>query len=220
MEFEAEPTENVNFADGIVLPFIVPPQFWEEQQSHIIAQISGGLTAKLPLELPYQVPLNYFKDLEDAILMGIGNQETIPSFGLEVGLPFKKPSLGELEIAILNATNTKEVKQVNLFGRKQFWYYSAAASVVIAMILGILITKPFEQKQVLVNASLQDISKEALVDYLAAMPVQNSDLLEITTDENLNTVLDEISTETLSNPTETDLDNYNLNIYDDEILLQ
>jgi len=220
MEFEAETTDNVNFADGKVLPFVVPPNFWEEHQSHIIAQISVGETANLPLELPYQVPSNYFKDLEEAILMGIGNQETIPSFGLDVGLPFKKPSLGELEVGILKATKPKEAKQVKLFSNKQLWYYSAAASIVLAMILGVLITKPFEQKQVLVNASLQDISKEALVDYLAAMPVQNSDLLEITTDENLNTVLEEINTETLSEPTETDLDNYNLNIYDDEILLQ
>lgn len=220
MEFEAEPTENVNFADGKVLPFVVPPNFWEEQQTRIVAQISVGVTATLPQALPFQVPANYFKDLEEAILMGISNQETIPSFGLGVGLPFNTPNLGELESTILNATKPKEAKQVKLFSSKQLWYYSAAASIVIAMILGFLITKPFEQKQVIVNANLQDISKEAVVDYLAAMPVQNSDLLEITTDENLNTVLDEINTETLSEPTETDLDNYDLNIYDDEILLQ
>lgn len=220
MEFEAEPTENVNFADGKVLPFVVPPNFWEEQQTRIVAQVNEGGRGNFSTELPFQVPTNYFNDLEEAILMGIGNQETIPSFGLEVGLPFNKPKLGELETTILNATKPKEAKQVKLFSNKQLWYYSAAASFVIAMILGVLITKPFEQKQVLVNASLQDISKEAVVDYLAAMAVQNSDLLEITTDENLNTVLDEISTETLSKPTETDLDNYDLNLYDDEILIQ
>jgi hypothetical protein len=67
---------------------------------------------------------------------------------------------------------------------------------------------------------LQEVSKDAVVEYLASMPVQNADIVDMTSDDHLNDVLDEISTEALAQPSEIELENYDLNIYADEIYIQ
>jgi hypothetical protein len=216
MDSFIENIENRILPGGKEIPFNIPADFWVNQEKQILSGLNTEVTYKLPHTLPFQVPEYYFSNLEEAILAGISDQEIVPSFPMGIGLPFQAPSKMDLEKAIL----PQEPKQVGINAVRKIWYYSAAASVAIAMVLGFLYSNPFGGNKSEVAEGLQEVSKDAVVEYLASMPVQNADIVDMTSDDHLNDVLDEISTEALAQPSEIELENYDLNIYADEIYIQ
>ncbi len=216
MDSFIENIENRILPGGKELPFQVPADFWVSQEKQILSGLNTEVTYKQPHTLPFQVPENYFSNLEEAILAGISDQEIVPSFPMGIGLPFQAPSKMEFEKAIL----PQEPKQVGINTVRKIWYYSAAASVAIAIVLGFLYSNPFGGNKSQVAEGLQEVSKDAVVEYLASMPVHNSDIVDMTPDDHLNTVLDDISTEALAQPSELELENSDLNLYADEIYIQ
>lgn len=216
MDLFIENIEDKMLPGGKEHPFIVPADFWVSQEKQILSGLPSAANNSIPLGLPFQVPENYFSNLEEAIISGISDQEIVPSFPMGIGLPFQAPSKLDFEKVIL----PQEPKQVGINVARKIWYYSAAASVVLAVVLGFLYTQSFGTKQTQVAEGLQEVSKEAVVEYLASMRVHNSDIVDMTPDDHLNTVLDDISTEALAQPSELELENSDLNLYADEIYIQ
>jgi len=224
MKDELENIENYSFEGGKQLPYVIPINFWEEQENSILSKKASVeiIGENLPLELPFTIPDGFFANLELNILAKT-NKVEMPLISLPACLPFTTNNYpSELEQKILAKTVSKTIPSKEAKVISFNWKaYAVAATIAVCFLLGWLISfKNSSTNNLQASApDLQEVSHETIVNYLATESISISDIHETTNAQAIETAIEEINYENLD---VTDLDNLSdneINEFADEISL-